>query len=226
MYRALIRSFDDDSEDEDVECLNEIIMIFGLNKAVKSIKYKHRRLNWDEHVQKLQHTKQFHSRYHMTLPSFNKLVELLRPSIVVNETKSRNSTGNNEPIYPEMIVGAGLRFLGGSFYKDIEDIYGISNHSARRIIILFVSAVRLCGEMDIRLPRTARELEETAKGFEACSSASGVYYGCVGCIDGWLLCINKPRESTGVRPSDYFSGHYSRFGLNVQAMCDSQLRFT
>ena len=168
MYRALIRSFDDDSDDADVECLNEIIMIFGLNKAVKSIKYKHRRLNWDEHVQKLQHTKQFHSRYHMTLPSFNKLVELLRPSIVVNETKSRNSTGNNEPIYPEMIVGAGLRFLGGSFYKDIEDIYGISNHSARRIIILFVSAVRLCG---------AKELEETAKGFEACTSASGVYYG-------------------------------------------------
>jgi hypothetical protein len=27
-------------------------------------------------------------------------------------------------------------------------------------------------------------------------------------------------------PGDYFSGHYQRFGLNVQAMVDSRLRFT
>ena len=26
-------------------------------------------------------------------------------------------------------------------------------------------------------------------------------------------------------PVDYFSGHYFRFGFNVQAMCDSHLRF-
>ena len=133
---------------------------------------------------------------------------------------------NNDPIYPEMIVGAGVRFLGGSFHKDIEDIYGISNHSSRRIIDLFVKAVRSCEEMALRLPTTQMELDTVANGFGNCSSVHPLYYGCVGCIDGWLACINKPKEKVGVRPNDYFSGHYATFGLNVQAMCDSKLRFT
>ncbi len=125
-----------------------------------------------------------------------------------------------------MIVGAGLQFLGGSFYKDIEDIYRISNHSVRRIVARFEEAAKACKEIDICLPSTPEELEEAANGFVQCSSANGVFNGCVGCIDGWLVCTNKPKECIRVRPTDYYSGHYSRFGLNIQAMCDSQLRFT
>jgi hypothetical protein len=136
---------------EDDESLYEILVIFGLNKAKKSIKYKHERLDWEGHAHRLQYIKTFASRYHVTLPTFNMLVELLRPSITVNERKSRNSTGNNEPIYPEMVVGAGLRFLGGSSHKDIEDIYWISNHSSRRIIGMFVNATRSCEGLSLQL---------------------------------------------------------------------------
>ena len=66
MYRRFIFNDFDDSDDEDEESLHEILVVFGLNKAMKSIKYKHQRLNWDEHIRRLQHTKTFRSRYHMT----------------------------------------------------------------------------------------------------------------------------------------------------------------
>ncbi len=227
MHRRFINSIDDDSDDDDVEqSLHGIMVILWVNKASKSIKYRHKRLNWDKLIRKLQHTKQFPFHYHMTLPTFNKLVELLRPMVSINELKSRNSTANDEPIYPEMIVGAGLRFLGGSFYKDIEDIYRIPNHSVWRIVAMFVRALRAWKEIDICLPSTPEELEETGNGFAQCSSANGVFTISVGCIDGWLVCTSKPKESIGVRLNDYFSGHSSRFGFNIQAICDSQLRFT
>jgi hypothetical protein len=226
MHRRFLYSNDDSDEEDEEESLYEILAVFGLNKKTKSIKYKHERLNWQDHVRRLQYTKTFASRYHMTLPSFNSLVDLLRPWITVNAMKSRNSTRDNEPIYPEMIVGAGLRFLGGSFHKDIEDIYGISNHSSRRIIGMFVLAVKSCDELAIRLPQSTEALQDVTNGFAKCSSAYPLFHGCVSCIDGWLACINKPKEKVGVRPNDFFSGHYATFGLNVQAMCDSKLRFT
>ena len=36
--------------------------------------------------------------------------------------------------------------------------------------------------------------------------------------------MEKPADVEN--PTDYHSGHYQRFGINVQAMCDVNLRFT
>ncbi len=118
----------------------------------------------------------------------------------INELKYRNSATNNQPIYPEMMVGVGLQFLGGPLYKDIEDIFGSSNHSVRRIVTMFVNAVRAYKEIDIFLPSTPEELEETASTFAQCYSANDALNGCAGCIDGWLVCTNKPEEYVSVQP--------------------------
>jgi hypothetical protein len=53
----------------------------------------------------------FVQRYHMTEESFDKLVDLL--DLPVNESKSRNSARGVDPIIKPMVVGIGLRFLGG-----------------------------------------------------------------------------------------------------------------
>jgi hypothetical protein len=67
-------------------------------------------------------------------------------------------------------------------------------------------------------------LETIRKGFEE-KSTDGVMSGCVGALDGYLHLIRalSRKESSNVR--QYFSGHYQRRGLNVQAMVDSKLRF-
>lgn len=66
------------------------------------------------------------------------------------------------------------------------------------------------------------ELKKSADDWDKLSGAFGIYYWVVGAIDGWLACIEKPTISNA---TDYYSGHYQCFGLNIQAVCDSNLRF-
>jgi hypothetical protein len=49
---------------------------------------------------------------------------------------------------------------------------------------------------------------------------------CVGAIDGYLLSINLPHRTDAANVTGFFSGHYQKYGINVQACCDSQCRFT
>ena len=44
-----------------------------------------------------------------------------------------------------------------------------------------------------------------------------------GAQDGWLCCTDAPFDVDNI--GDYFSGHYQRYGLNIQAICDANLRF-
>ena len=47
----------------------------------------------------------------MTEASFDKLVQILRPALSVDEKQSRRSTGGNSNITPEMVVAIGLQYL-------------------------------------------------------------------------------------------------------------------
>ena len=79
-----------------------------------------------------------------------------------------------------------------------------------------------CESLAIRLPESAEELKQSADDWNSLSTAGGFFYGVIGAIDGWLCTHNRPAVDNGL---DYFSGHYQTFGTNVQAICDSDLRF-
>ena len=186
-------------------------------------RWKQSRINWNQHLEMLRHTKGFQSRYHMSEPSFNKLVNILRSDISVDVNQSMRSSSGNGPITPEMIVGAGLRFLGGELHKSIADVYRINVRSSNTIVDKFLDAVEKSSALAIKIPTTTDELKKSADDWNELSGAFGIYYGVVGAIDGWLACIEKPTISNA---TDYFSGHYYQcFGLNIQAVCDSNLRF-
>ena len=202
---------------------NDMVQIFHLNRQKRRIKFKHTRLNWNQHVKKLRHTKTFYNRYHMTEESFNKLVNILREDVTVDGMQSLRSSAVNRQIYPEMIVASGLRFLGGEPVKSLADLYGMSDSSTRRVNRMFIEAVISNNRLKIHLPNTPDKLKVLADGFDAVSGARGVFYGVIGAIDGWLCTTEKPYDVPN--PGDFMSGHYRRFGLNVQAICDSNLRF-
>mmetsp|Transcript_14261 Transcript_14261/g.34632 ORF Transcript_14261/g.34632 Transcript_14261/m.34632 type:complete len:288 (-) Transcript_14261:90-953(-) len=86
-----------------------------------------------------------------------------------------------------------------------------------------LDAVVACEELEICLPRTNDELDEMRMGWSNISSGKGLLFGFIGAIDGWLVPIEMPRNTPN--QGDYFSGHYQRMGLNIQAICDSKLRF-
>jgi hypothetical protein len=54
-------------------------LLTGKRKAY----WKHERLDWDLHVEKLLHADRFHIRYHMPLGDFEALVDLLGDAIVL-----------------------------------------------------------------------------------------------------------------------------------------------
>ena len=57
------------------------LLLMEVAMGKRKIKWKHTRLNWKEHVEKLLHEESFDSKYRMSLEAFNTLLELLRPMI-------------------------------------------------------------------------------------------------------------------------------------------------
>jgi hypothetical protein len=174
-------------------------------------------------VKRLRHTQEFSTYYHMSEETFHILLEKIRDDITVDYIKSKNSTNGNDPIYPELVLAAGLEFMGGCAYKHIALIYGMSKSSAKRVVRKFWDAMLCNPAFSIVLPHTPEELEAHASAFANKSKAGGLFDRVIGALDGWLCDTNKPIVHN---TSDFFLGHYQRFGLNVQAMCDAHLRFT
>ena len=221
---------EEQAEDDDPDRTNRLLfMMMEENKQVRCIKWQNKRLNWQEHIVRELHTGTFGAKYHMPLPQFNKLVNLLRDGITVDAVRSSASTCGNTPIYPELIAGMTLRFLGGEKVKSLEDIFGVDHSSVSRLIELCFTTIVESNhkELQIVLPQSTMELTDLARGFDSISSGDGLFYSCVGAIDGWLCSTIQPIDGDDViaNKRDYFSGHYQCFGLNVQAICDHRLRF-
>jgi hypothetical protein len=116
-----------------------------------------------------------------------------------------------------------LRYLAGGTKTDAADIFGVSDSSMDRCFNIFLDHVMSCEELEISIPTTPQELRCTADGFTNISQSMNAFDGCVGAIDGWFVTTNKPNVPN---PTDYHSGHYGAYGLNVIAACDHLLRFT
>jgi hypothetical protein len=145
---------EDNSSDKEEEAWDELIeqhiLLFATYKEERNFRWEHERLNWNEHVVKLLHENAFDQKYHMSYDAFNILLELLRPDITCNIVKSMNSC--NEPIFPELVLATGLRWLAGGSYLDQKDVYSYSQSSYYRIQDIFIDAVLTCDDLDICFP--------------------------------------------------------------------------
>ena len=188
----------------------------------RNFKWPNERLTWNEHVAKLTHTKEFDQTYHMSLKTFQKLLAIIHCDITVDVIKAKNSMPDSEPIYPELVMHIGIRWLAGGSYHDIHDLSSVSTSSVYHCRDLFINAVLRATALDICFPEMEQEISEAAQCFKA-KSSHGVMSGCVGCVDGILIQITQPKDVPNLWA--YFSGHYNVMGLNVQAVCDAQLHF-
>eukprot|EP00644_Phytophthora_capsici_P018163 jgi/Phyca11/68342/gw1.25.311.1 len=118
-----------------------------------------------------------------------------------------------------------LSWLAGGSYHHIRVITGISKSTFYRVVYRVMYAINDAEKLAPRFPRAPDELEEAAAAFRSCSNY-GVIEHCIGVIDGWLCPIRVPRYDECGRVLSFFSGHYQKYGLNVQACADSLCRFT
>jgi len=196
-------------------------LLFDDQDDARAAKWHHRRIDWEAHVFQLQHENLFKRTYRMSLAAFQKLTRILGNNIVVDDAYCPV----DEPIIPEIVVAVGIRYLSGGKCLDLKTAYGLSLSSVYRCRDLFIVAVNVSPELDIRMPVTLPEIEKVATEFAAVST-DNLVRGCVGCIDGFLAISKRPtmKESSG-HPRSFFSGHYGVYGLNVQVVCDVKCRF-
>lgn len=157
----------------------------------------------------------------MSRESFDQLVDLIKDKIEVDRSYAARRGG---AITPEYCLFMTLRYLAGSKYCLISNRCNASKAAVYSAIEKTMIAIMECSELAYSFPCTVDECQDVADGFTSISSEAAIT-NCVGAIDGFLLPIKTPSKKEVGNVASYFSGHYMRSGINVQAICDSQCRF-
>ena len=93
---------------------------------------------------------------------------------------------------------------------------------------MIVDAINQCPSFVIDFPTDHREQQKIAARFETKLSVS--FNNCVGAVDGLLIWTAKPTkqilEQAGLGCKKFFCGRKKRYGLNMQAICDHNKKFT
>jgi hypothetical protein len=223
---SVVDDSDEDWYDDDDDELATLV-IAEMFDDTRNFKWDHCRVSWTDHVDKLIHEKMFDRTYRMSYESFCKLADMLRVKLTCDCVKSKASCAGTSglPIFPELVMAIGLRWLAGGSYLDIKNAYRCSAASIYRCRNTFLYAVNACPELAIVFPDTPEKLDKAVAAF-AKRSTDNIIRGCVGALDGFLAQINCPSmEASENNQAAYYSGHYSCHGLNVQAVCDHRSRF-
>jgi hypothetical protein len=93
----------------------------------------------------------------------------------------------------EHIIATGLRFLSGGRPKDLRHIMGCSPRAAYFAVDDFIDAVNAAPELDINLPLSMEEWLSINEQWKK-KSTNEIIAGCVGALDGFSQCTNKPTK--------------------------------
>ena len=227
----------DGMDDDDFDELHEFQMILQMQEESEAAENKkrkpkhfHRRWTWGDEEEYLDGIPDgFKDDMRMPKEHFLYLLDGIRDCLAVDEMRSMRSTRGNLPICPEIILCIGLRTLGQpSTVTDMARMYGLSKSSVKRVLRMFFNAIELntdIPELQIQLPdpKQPERIADLADAWQDISGSYPLLDGFLGALDGFLARTEMPFDVEN--PRDYFSGHYQFYGLNVQAMCDSNLLF-
>ena len=120
-----------------------------------------------------------------------------------------------------------IRWFAGGCAYDISEMHGVNYQEVMQSVWKIVDLVNMCEEIKIEFPSSYAEQEKVADGFKKKSWVQ--FNNCVGCVDGMLVWISQPSkgvmDSCDVGTSKFFCGRKKKFGMNLQAICDHELRF-
>jgi DDE superfamily endonuclease len=223
---AADRAYSDDSNDDSfAPKLHQMMAAAAAAYARQKQKYakpkrnKRRnyvRLDWHQYWEESLNDPSFEREIRMHRASFIKLVDMLREDLTVDREMAYVRGGQ---VCPELCVYLTIRYMCGNDYIGISRAVGISTSTVYSCLQKTLIAITNCKQLALKFPRTREECEVVAETF--CNRSMGdAIVNCVGAADGYLLCIDVPSKQQAGNVRSYFSGHYKRYGINVQAVCD------
>jgi hypothetical protein len=170
----------------------------------------------------------FLGEYRMDPASFDILLQLLYPRLDVEMRMARVSMAHSgsDDITSDSRLGAALIMLGGGRQMEAMRTHGISKAQAFANLHRVVAAVNDCPALDITFNTSREALDDLAAGFKKRSKPYGIFKKCVGAIDGLAIKIKCPRRNEVINQSHYYSGSKKIYCMNMQAVCDSDCKFT
>jgi hypothetical protein len=215
-------SSDDGSEDDQVAAALVAYLLFeDSSSRQRRSPIARRRLIWPSEADRLLREGQFEQVYRVSPRMFERLCEIIAPAIALKPnawTQRGNVTVENK-------LQMTLRFLAGGAMQDVRRISGVGKRWFYECIYQVIDAICDSAILRIEFPASATAREQAAAEFKK-HSRYGIMQGCVGALDGWLCSIlAPPARQDGPGPRAYYSGHYSKMGINVQACVDAYSRF-
>jgi DDE superfamily endonuclease len=221
-------------EESDEESDSSIIGIFVLVSNLYRLQYQaapaviprfsrvqYTRIDWDGYWHQYRNDPAFETLIRMKRASFLTLVELLRPDLSVDQDMALLRGGW---VRPEMCIYMTLRYLAGGTGGDVKSLISISMSTFYYCLRKTMISICNCPVLAIKFPTTKEECDTLTFGFRNCADNESIL-NCVGVLDGYLLSINTPCAADAENQRSFFSGHYQRMGMNIQAICDSNKIF-
>ena len=170
--------------------------------------------------------RQFLRLYRMEKSIFFILLDIIKPHLPLNKKRKRGATPNG-PIPSILRLSMAIRYFAGGDPLDIKWRHGVAHSEVLKCVWDVVDAIHASPQLNIKFPETHNEQLKIAQGFKRKSAAN--LESCAGAIDGMLIWIHKPSkqdmEEQGFGEMKYFCGRKKKFGLNMQAVCDSDKKF-
>ena len=170
----------------------------------------------------------FRRAYRMSKKSFHILLTTIHAYLrasLLHPQETTNAPNGRIPLATHLAIA--IRYFAGGEAYDLQTTFGVSHSQIFVSVDAVMDAVNSCPSISIDFPTCYDEQRKLARSFEACSAAD--ISGCCGCIDGYLVWTHKPSENDctylGIGSSKFLCGRKLKFGLNLQAVCDSKLRF-
>jgi hypothetical protein len=196
----------------------------GRLKGVRTVR---RRRRYMDEVFKQYGPLQVRRAYRMTEESFWSLLDIISPYMSGDGKRKRGLTVNG-PITKDMRLATSLRYFCGGDPLDIAGVHGVNSKEVLRSVWKVVDAIHLASQLNITFPRSHAEQLHIAEGFKRKSGIN--LNNCVGAVDGMLVWMSKPTKpdlenSVKLGDAKFYCGRKKKFGLNMQAICDSDGTF-
>ncbi|OWZ01040.1 hypothetical protein PHMEG_00027649, partial [Phytophthora megakarya] len=160
------------------------------------------RISWRLHATTLLNESAFKKYYRMSLTTFEELLCIVGPYLVVDYYQSLRRSYIVSPLTPAGMLQCALSWLAGGSYHHVRVITGVSTATFYRVVYRVMFAINDSGRLAPQFPINLEEMKQVAKEFQSRSN-HGVIEDCIGVIDGWLCPIRVPVDSPGGMNDSY-----------------------